>query len=147
MRKLLLVSLVAMMALAGCGEIMDSYYPTSKEAVSDGAIKRGWVPGFLATGASEIREAHDLDTNGVIVACKMSDPELSALLARSQKIEKMGDFAPALSLNRHWWPKAFREGNYEQLSNEGFWFLSMKDDQRTWFAAVNSTSGQVYLWQ
>jgi hypothetical protein len=53
--------------LTSCGERKVSIYSTYAEAVKDGAVDRGWVPEFIPAYATEIYEAHDVDTNQVAV--------------------------------------------------------------------------------
>jgi len=55
---------VVMIALCvGCGEIQAATYPTYADAVAAGAQRRGWLPSFVPATATDIREAHDIDTN------------------------------------------------------------------------------------
>ena len=61
---------VAAAALAAAGlymcarsETPTTRYPTYAEAVADGAIQRGWIPGFVPSSATTIEETHNIDTN------------------------------------------------------------------------------------
>jgi len=47
----------------GCGETVTTTYATYVDAEQAGAVARGWIPAFVPRTATEIREAHDLDTN------------------------------------------------------------------------------------
>ena len=67
--RLLVVLIVLGMALSpialvvpvtGLGQ-QRSVYSTRAEAVADGAIERGWVPGFVPADATDIREAHNVE--------------------------------------------------------------------------------------
>jgi hypothetical protein len=51
----------ASILLAGCGDTVESSYPTLAAAKQD--IERGWIPSVLPTSTVQIRESHDLDTN------------------------------------------------------------------------------------
>ena len=57
---LLLVSLIL---LTACDETMRMSYPTAAAARADAAVQRGWLPKELPNSATNISEAHDLDTN------------------------------------------------------------------------------------
>jgi hypothetical protein len=46
-----------------CGEVQSVTYATYADAVAGGAQRRGWLPSFVPTSATEIREVHDLDSN------------------------------------------------------------------------------------
>lgn len=50
---------------SGCTDRIESAYASMDEAVAAGAVERGWVPGFLPSSSTQIREIHDLDTNEV----------------------------------------------------------------------------------
>lgn len=69
-RRMVFVGALGVASLSGCdrSDILQSYYPTYEAAVQDGAIGRGWVPGFLPRSAQQIREVHNLDTNETWVA-------------------------------------------------------------------------------
>ena len=47
----------------GCGEIQSATYATYADAVAAGEQRRGWLPSFVPATATDIREAHDIDTN------------------------------------------------------------------------------------
>jgi hypothetical protein len=62
-------SVLTLLVLAlSCGETRESHYPDRAAAVSDGAIKRGWLPEWLPRSATNIDEWHDLDTNRTIAS-------------------------------------------------------------------------------
>ena len=54
-----------MLALSGgaCAETVTASYATYSDAEQAGAVARGWIPAFVPHSATEIREAHELDTN------------------------------------------------------------------------------------
>ena len=60
MRSLLVAVLIVS---TGCGETATVSYPTYADAERAGAVARGWIPRFVPRTATEIREAHNLDTN------------------------------------------------------------------------------------
>lgn len=49
--------------VAACFETVTQSYATHAEAAADSAIARGWIPAFVPATATEIKEAHDIDTN------------------------------------------------------------------------------------
>src|SRR5688572_22114675 len=64
-RTLGLVTSVAM-ALAVCSctdDVLDASYPSQADAVAAGAVKRGWIPSWIPSGATQLREVHNVDTN------------------------------------------------------------------------------------
>lgn len=52
-----------LLAAACSDEAPDAFYATQAEAVAAGAVGRGWVPDWVPTQATDLREVHDLDTN------------------------------------------------------------------------------------
>lgn len=53
-----------LLLLCGCtDDVLDASYADVGEAVADGAIARGWIPGWIPPGAINLREVHDIDTN------------------------------------------------------------------------------------
>lgn len=56
---------ILLATLAGCDplEAVETSYPDMADAASGGSVSRGWIPGWLAADASDIREIHNLDTN------------------------------------------------------------------------------------
>jgi hypothetical protein len=48
---------------ASCGEVQSASYATYADAIAGGAQQRGWLPPFVPTSATDIREVHDLDSN------------------------------------------------------------------------------------
>lgn len=57
------LALVLGALLSACFETRIESYPTRAAAEAAGAIARGWIPPFVPAGASELREAHNVDTN------------------------------------------------------------------------------------
>ena len=44
-------------------DVLDTSYATRAEAVADDAVKRGWVPVWVPSEATELREVHKVDTS------------------------------------------------------------------------------------
>lgn len=60
---------------------MDFYiiYPSLSEAKDDKAIERGWIPNWIPEQATQIHEAHNLDTN--IRAISLTLPEAQTFVS------------------------------------------------------------------
>ena len=81
----------------------ETSYATMQDAIEHGAVKRGWIPGWLPDDAKSIREAHSLDTNWVMIKFKLvgiSDwiPIYNCPSLESDRVDK-----PPKSYR--WWPK------------------------------------------
>ena len=60
----IVASLVALVLLLGCtDETLDASYPAASDALADGAVKRGWIPAWIPSTATDIHEVHNLDSN------------------------------------------------------------------------------------
>ena len=44
-------------------DVLDASYSAQSEAVTSGAVERGWIPAWVPPGAKDLREVHDVDTN------------------------------------------------------------------------------------
>jgi hypothetical protein len=64
-RTLRLISLAAVtwVATACTDDVFDASYATQSAAVAAGAIERGWIPTWVPTEATQLREVHNVDTN------------------------------------------------------------------------------------
>src|SRR6185312_427588 len=62
MRALVLIVSCALF-LVGCDEIPETHYATASAAAQDRAFERGWLPAVLLPDATDIHEAHDIDSN------------------------------------------------------------------------------------
>ena len=50
--------------LSACtNDVLDASYATQAEAVSAGAVQRGWIPAWVPPEARDLREVHSVDTN------------------------------------------------------------------------------------
>jgi hypothetical protein len=98
------------LAFPACGDvdIVTDSYATLPEAISAGAVARGWLPAGLPAGSRDLRLAHDLDTNRRwgLFNFERSDTEvLRALLGRELSIQGMVCDPPR---RIEWWPVALR---------------------------------------
>jgi hypothetical protein len=111
-RKLSLLLPAIIATIAGCGwfETRESFYANYSQAVSDGAIIKGWLPMFLPHSATNIAERHDIDTNEIWVQFYFSKDDLSFLLRSCEKIESTKVIYPRLNVTQaiDWWPSNLR---------------------------------------
>lgn len=54
---------LSIFCLAGCDETPHAHYARAADAVSAGAVTRGWIPEVMKSDVSDIHESHDLDSN------------------------------------------------------------------------------------
>lgn len=135
--------------LASCSEKQESYYPNYADAVRDGAVNRGWIPAFVPPSASEIHEAHDLDTNvqrlrfrvppsdARLVTRQMIPQTMSEIQALQEELE-----TPSLSVP---WPPELQNGGQSATMSLGL-FATPASDRPSFCVAVEWTTGWIYAW-
>jgi hypothetical protein len=103
MRRCALIPLL--LALASCGRpstILDASYGTMDDAKHAGAFERGWLPQWLPTTSTGIREIHDVDTNASSLLLSFSAGE--AWAAPTSCVKVTGDQVAQPRLTPSWWP-------------------------------------------
>ena len=95
---------IAALLVPSCtNDILDASYPSTSDAVADGAVKRGWIPAWVPAGATDLREVHDVDTNQSTLS--FSVPQATWRPPESCRPASGGEFAePAFS--RPWIPSS-----------------------------------------
>lgn len=76
----LVMALVLWMA-SGCAENYSSEYKSYGELQSAPASARAWLPEFLPSSATDIREEHNLDTNAIVGEFRFDRRDLDTMLA------------------------------------------------------------------
>lgn len=59
----ILLSIVLLLALTGCSDVVTTRFVTLAEAKERGAFERGWLPPILPDSSGEIVERNNLDLN------------------------------------------------------------------------------------
>lgn len=94
--------LIAATLLPGCtGDVLEASYPTAAVAAAADAVKHGWIPAWIPAAATELREAHDLDTNQSVLSFTSPQPDWRP--PRSCRPASGGAF-PEPAIRRAWVP-------------------------------------------
>lgn len=124
-------------ALSGCTETIDTTYATLEEAQSKGAIASGWIPAWLPTNATNIREVHNIDTNYFM---------LGFSLAKDTKVQlpidctNVGPRTPSKPpFQRDWWP-ADVPANALATHRHSFFKCGR------YFVAYSNTQAEAFVW-
>lgn len=72
-----------LVAILACSDTHAMSYARYEDAVRDGAISRGWIPAFVPSSATNIREAHDIDTNRSWLRLTVPAGDTSVLIGAS----------------------------------------------------------------
>jgi hypothetical protein len=104
------VSIALAFALPACGDadIVTESYATLPEAISAGAVARGWMPAGLPPATRDLRLAHDLDTSRRWGLFNFEPSEAEALRARlGAELSVQGmECDPPRRIE--WWPVVLR---------------------------------------
>jgi hypothetical protein len=156
-----LAVLLALLFLFACSEAVERTYRTRTEAEYDGAIAAGWVPSWLPQDAMEIREAHAIDTNAVMV--RFSHPKEREVEVPHSCSRIAGSTAPPAPFERAWWPESVpeHEGTVEryvyhqcgelyvallQSEGEGFVWSGMRAFRVGAWSAENEGMAPIVFW-
>lgn len=67
-------------------DISTNFYTDIESVISDGAIKRGWIPKDIPLSAKNIHEQHNLDTNLVFIRFEINQKEWEQITKKLQKL-------------------------------------------------------------
>jgi hypothetical protein len=97
----------------GCeaNDYIESRYDDFSEAQAAGAVTRGWIPSFLPSSSTGIREIHNVDTNEVWIAFTASRNALEGIEECDQSARAEGMLPRNVGVS--WWPQALSEGAAE----------------------------------
>jgi hypothetical protein len=93
--------LFAALVATTCGDRPEVFYPHAAEAQADGAIDRGWVPGWMPKSARDLHEVHDLDTNKSMLMFAFDANDAPNLSASCRQVS--GDDVRPVPFRKAWW--------------------------------------------
>ena len=108
-----LMAITALVALTcSCtNDVLDATYATRAEAVSAGAIKRGWIPSWIPPEASSLNEVHNVDTNESVLAFRLPANFTWSPPASSCRPVNAGQFYEP-SFSREWIPETLDDYDF-----------------------------------
>ena len=141
--------LAALLIAAGACRNLDvvtDSYATLDEAKKAGAIERGWVPDGLPPGTTEIRDAHDLDSNrhwGLFLFPRSEGDVLRRLLQPDEAT--LAGRTIDVPGRVEWWPVLLRGAlDEEKIKSTGLRaYRSVRGDR---LFLVNWEQGRAYYW-
>jgi|WetSurMetagenome_2_1015567.scaffolds.fasta_scaffold205698_2 hypothetical protein len=105
MRSIALMSAVWLMLGCERMETVDAVYPDFAAAVRADAVgDTKWIPAFLPSSATHIRDVHNLDTNEQWLSFAFNTPDRSALTHACKPV-RTNDIAFPRKSPGTWWPK------------------------------------------
>ena len=124
-----------------------SEYASYTDAIRDGAIARGWLPPFIPTTATVIREVHNIDTNEQWLSFSLPSQEVHTLSTMLTTISldeartslyrvdsKVGDWPPELSTK-----KPGRQPKSEHLT-------TLRTVDGVYGVAIDKRKNRIYVW-
>lgn len=129
-----------LLLLTGCGDIAERYYPSHESANASGAMKRGWIPGWLPTSARNINEAHRIDTNESLLSFEFQASEWESIQHHCVGIAHSA--LRELGIQAEWWPRMLPESS---LPASQLGYYSCEDGSA--YMAVDYLQGQACYWR
>lgn len=145
MKAAYLVVMILGISVTACDQFdaEERTYADAKEAISSGALDRGWIPTFLPASAKGITEKHNLDTNESWVAFSIDPNEFSGIEESCQKIEWIESQLPRIRAG-DWWPESLAlEGSSSQRASE----YTSYQCENGGMVAVDSSRKRVFYWR
>jgi hypothetical protein len=133
---------------AACSDldVVTESYATLEEATKARAIERGWIPADLPPGTTDLREAHDLDSNRQWGLFMFPQGEADALrrLLQPDEVPLTGRTID-IPGRIEWWPVLLRGAlDDEQIKSTGLRaYRSVRGDR---LFLVNWQLGRAYYW-
>ena len=100
----------------------ESFYPALADADKDGAITRGWIPGFLPGSSRTIHEVHGISPSTEWCGFEFLPTESQNLRKTLKSVDPLPPSVSRVpSPGVSWWPTVL-EGNLDvgKIHNEGF---------------------------
>ena len=138
MIKYLAISVILL--FCGCDNLdleKDAAYQDMRAAIANGAVARGWIPSWVPTNATNLREAHDLDTNESLLLFHVPASSQIALPESCKPAAAESIATP--NLERDWWP-------LDETSRKTYRLYQCSQGDPNEFVAVTS-AGVVLHWR
>ena len=101
-RRFIVLLLVTTDVSACFWERPESSYASFAEAQRSGAVEKGWIPTWIPSSATDIREIHDIDTNESMLSFAYDAQQGWDLPTDCQPANYTRISSPRFS--RRWWP-------------------------------------------
>lgn len=139
-------ALAVLLPAAACSDVHVGVYANVDEARREGAIAKGWVPEGLPPGTTDIREAHDLDTNERWATFVFPPSEAAALRALLDRAEiERGPLTCDPPRRFESWPPLIRTPvDVDQVRALGFHLYRGRDAALVW--AIHWPQGKAFYW-
>jgi hypothetical protein len=142
MRSLLISGTLSLLLL-GCGENIEAHYSTYAELHAADSGARSWMPQWLPRSATDIRDWHNLDSNGTLIAFTVPRAT-SALLEGCRPTSEAKNPVEQSS----WWPddQAFAKLQHFDCE-ERVTYADGRVEVRRAGAATDSQRNRIYFWR
>jgi hypothetical protein len=113
-RTIVIVLFASVVLVAAACEQMETFettYPDAASAIKAGAVGEGkWVPKFLPSSATNIRETHNMDTNELWLSFHFQPTDYASFGQACTPITASKTAYPRKSPGR-WWPIGLLQGS------------------------------------
>jgi len=126
-----------LITISGCSQLVESNYSTYQQAVQSEASRGDWLPAILPESASNIREAHHLETNQVWLSFEFPPEAMEAFASACTPLSYDQVELPEMSPS--WWDE-------KALKDPWNAFYVCDDPASLGYLAILGTGEQAYFW-
>lgn len=136
---------------ASDGDMVSALYASYEDASKDAALENGWLPRSLPRSATDIREAHNIDSGELWAAFRYENKDLDALRHGCQP-DRTPIFPDTRRTQRTagWWPAELTSGSEKASRNKWIVYLCPESlhahSTMTARLAVNTGSNSAWYW-
>jgi hypothetical protein len=144
-RNVLFVLLLVVLFASGCErlETVENAYASFGDALRAGAVGEGkWIPELVPPSATDIREAHNLDTNEIWVTFHFSSAELSLITRQCTRATAEIVSRPRRRPGR-WWPETLLPNPTAKTSGNAY--VHYECGGKT-FLSIDPANERAYYW-
>jgi hypothetical protein len=138
------IALLALLIVCfGC-DVVTERHPTASAARHAKADVRGLLPAFVPANATDLKIAHDVDTDEVWIRCHVPSASLSAMTTKVKvtgwQEARYGTRAPSIVFGR--WHRVLGESLHYTPEASSIYFVS---NQPEWHGVVSET-GECWIY-
>ncbi len=144
-RRPVAVLILASLVVMACErmEMVENVYVTFQDAVKAGAVgDEKWIPVLLPPSATDIREAHNLDTNEVWLFFRLNSADPHFMARQCTRIPE-DKLRLARKRPGKWWPERLVQGGERTPSAEAYRHYECGTKS---FLSVDAANKVAYYW-
>jgi hypothetical protein len=117
-----------------------SFYNSLAAAQSEGATETGRIPAWVPTSATDLNEAHSVDTVQSVLSFSFDSADMDRMTATCEPVESYDIQYPAMDAD--WWPPDLR--GMAGARAKGYKIYDCFNEMG--YLAVDEATNQAYFW-